>query len=118
MGWSFYLDWLSPYVAKLNPAEASYTGWLMPFPPHWHLGGVSILVIVAAVIGVIAMVTYNILRPAFFRGEVLNERTPTLVPELTGLPAGFPPSIGRDDVPPNAPLVPPGYESSGPNRLE
>jgi amino acid transporter len=119
MGWSFYLDWLSPYVAKLNPAEASYTGWLMPFPPHWHLGGVSILVIVAAVIGVIAMVTYSILRPAFFRGEVLNERTPTLVPELTGLPAGFPPSIGRDDVPANAPLVPPEYdEPTGPNPIE
>jgi amino acid transporter len=107
LGWSMYLDWLSPYAKNYNPAEASFTGWQMTFPPHWAIGGVGILVIAAAIVGLIAMVTYSIIRPAFFRGEVLNKNTPTLVPEVTGVPAGFPPQIGRDDVPSNKPLVPP-----------
>jgi amino acid transporter len=109
MGWSMYLDWLNPYAKHYNPAEASFTGWQMTFPPHWAIGGVGILVLAAAIVGVIAMVGYNIARPAFFRGEVLNKNTPTLVPEDTGVPAGFPPQIGRDDVPPDAPLVPPNF---------
>ena len=87
-------------IEHYNPAEASYTGWQMPFPPHWAIGGVAVLVIGAAIVGLIAMVAYSIARPAFFRGEVLNKNTPTLVPETTGVPAGFPPQIGRDDVPP------------------
>jgi amino acid transporter len=107
LGWSMYLDWLNPYAKNFNPAEASFTGWQMTFPPHWAIGGVGILVVAAAIVGLISMVAYSIVRPAFFRGEVLNKNTPTLVPEATGVPAGFPPQIGRDDVPPNKPLVPP-----------
>jgi amino acid transporter len=110
LGWSMYLDWLSPYAKNLNPAEASFTGWQMTFPPHWAIGGVAILVVAAAIVGLISMVAYSIVRPAFFRGEVLNRNTPTLVPEATGVPAGFPPQIGRGDVPPNQPLVPPGLD--------
>jgi amino acid transporter len=110
LGWSMYLDWLNPYAKNYNPAEASFTGWQMTFPPHWAVGGVGILVVSAAVVGLIAMVSYSIVRPAFFRGEVLNKNTPTLVPEATGVPAGFPPQIGRDDVPPNKPLVPPEFD--------
>jgi amino acid transporter len=113
LGWSFYLDWLNPYATKhYNPAEASFTGWQMTFSPHWAIGGVAILVVLAAVVGIIVMVAYNIARPAFFRGEVLNKNTPTLVPETTGVPAGFPPQVGRDDVPPDAPLVPPDLTGS------
>jgi amino acid transporter len=110
LGWSMYLDWLSPYASNFNPAEASFTGWQMTFPPHWAVGGVAILVVSAAIVGLISMVAYNIARPAFFRGEVLNKNTPTLVPEATGVPAGYPPQIGRDDVPPNQPLVPPEFD--------
>ncbi|HEX3906606.1 MAG TPA: APC family permease [Mycobacteriales bacterium] len=118
LGWSAYLDWLSPYVSNPNPAEASYTGWHLPFPPHWQVGGTGVLVIGAAIVGLVAMVAYNIVRPAFFRGEVLNKNTPTLVPETTGVPAGYPPQIGRGDVPPNAPLVPPELDPpTGPNRV-
>jgi amino acid transporter len=106
--WSLYLDWLSPYAANYNSAESSFTGWQMTFPPHWAIGGAGVLVVGAAIVGVVLMITYNIMRPAFFRGEVLNKNTPTLVPEATGVPAGFPPNVGRDDVPPDAPLVPPG----------
>jgi amino acid transporter len=118
--WSFYLDWLNPYApaSTYNSAEASFTGWQLTFPPHWAVGGVAVLVVTAAVVGLVAMVTYNILRPAFFRGEVLNKNTPTLVPEATGVPAGYPPSIGRGDVPPDMPLVPPEFdEPTGPNPV-
>ena len=90
----------------------------MTFPPHWAVGGVAVLVVGAAIVGLVAMVTYNILRPAFFRGEVLNKNTPTLVPEATGVPAGFPPQIGRADVPPDMPLVPPEFDTpTGPNPV-
>jgi hypothetical protein len=90
----------------------------MPFPPHWDIGGTGVLVVSSAVIGLVAMVVYNIARPAFFRGQVLNRNTPTLVPEATGVPAGYPPNIGRDDVPPSAPLVPPEFdEPTGPNPV-
>lgn len=108
MGWSFYLDWLNPNGS--NSAEASYTSWHLTFPPHWIVGGVAVLVVFSAIVGVISMVSYNVARPAFFRGEVLNKNTPTLVPESTGVPAGYPPQIGRGDVPPNKPLVPPEFD--------
>jgi amino acid transporter len=115
LGWSMYLDWLNPYAKNYNPAEASFTGWQTTFPPHWAVGGVTILVVGAAIVGVIAMVTYSRVRPAFFRGEVLNKNTPTLVPEATGVPAGFPPQVGRGDVPPDAPLVPPDVARGNPS---
>jgi amino acid transporter len=118
LGWSLYLDWLNPYAKNYNPAEASFTGWQMTFPPHWAIGGAGVLVIGAAIVGLVAMVTYSLIRPAFFRGQVLNKDTPTLVPETTGVPAGFPPQIGRGDVPPNAPLVPPDLDPpTGPNPV-
>jgi amino acid transporter len=107
-GWSMYLDWLDPNGG--DPAEASYTSWHLTFAPHWVVGGVAVLVVLAAVVGFLAMTSYSIARPAFFRGEVLNKHTPTLVPEATGVPAGYPPQIGRDDVPPNQPLVPPEFD--------
>jgi amino acid transporter len=119
MGWSAYLDWLNPYAKNYNPTEASFTGWQMTFPPHWAIGGVAVLVVGAAIVGLLAMIIYGLARPAFFRGEVLNKNTPTLVPEMTGVPVGFPPQIGRDDVPPNAPLVPPEFDPpTGPTPLD
>jgi amino acid transporter len=106
-GWSMYLNWLDPNAYDEHPAESSYTSWRVP-GIHWVIGGVAVIIVVAALIGLVSMVVYNAARPAFFRGEVLNRNTPTLVPEATGLPAGFPPQVGRDDVPPDEPLVPPG----------
>ena len=35
LAWSLHDDWLSPNA----DGAASYTGWNMPFPPHWHIGG-------------------------------------------------------------------------------
>ena len=72
LGWNLWYYW--------NPANGS-TSWQMQFPPHWHIGGVFIIDIVALIIGLTIMLAYNAARPAFFRGEVLNRSTPTLVPE-------------------------------------
>jgi amino acid transporter len=77
LGWSFHDDWLSP----LKDGSASYTGWQMGFPPHWHIGGVFLLGVGTFVIGIILMFVWRFVAPAFFRGETLNSSTPTLVPD-------------------------------------
>jgi len=59
----------------------SYTTWTIPFWPHWHMGGVFIIEVITVLIGAVSLIVFKRLRPAFFRGEVLNEDTPTLVPE-------------------------------------
>jgi amino acid transporter len=71
-----------------NPVN-SYTSWTLQFPPHWHIGGVFILDVGALLIGVVLMYVFKAVRPAFFRGEVLNRDTPTRVPEDIGTPVGL-----------------------------
>jgi amino acid transporter len=72
-GWSFYLD-----LKTTGDDEASYT-----FPSIFghSVGGVSVIVVVAAVIGLLLMIIWRIAAPPFFRGETLNRETETLVPE-------------------------------------
>ena len=67
----------------------SYTSWSLPFPPHWHIGGVFLLDVGGLLLGIILMYSYQAFRPAFFRGEVLNRDTPTRVPEDIGTPVGM-----------------------------
>jgi amino acid transporter len=67
----------------------SYTSWTLPFSPHWRIGGVFILDAGVLIVGIILMFVYRGLRPAFFRGEVLNRDTPTRVPEDIGTPVGL-----------------------------
>ena len=67
----------------------SYTGWQMTFPPHWHIGGVFLIDLFALVLGLVLMFVYAAIRPPFFRGEVLNRDTPTMVPEDVGAPVGL-----------------------------
>ena len=71
MVWSIYHDW--------NPVN-SYTSWTMQFPPHWHIGGVFLIDVGTLVLGIVLMLVYAQVRPAYFRGEVLNKSTKTLVP--------------------------------------
>ncbi|HUZ09328.1 MAG TPA: APC family permease [Acidimicrobiales bacterium] len=80
-GYSLVQDW---------GTGSSYTSWTVP-GVHWHIGGVFLIDIGALLLGVVLMLVYSGLRPPYFRGEVLNEDTPTLVPEDvyatdTGLP--------------------------------
>jgi amino acid transporter len=77
----------------------SYTTWTMPFPPHWHMGGVFLIDVVTIIVGIVLMVLYARIRPPYFRGEVLNADTPTMVPEDAGLPIG----IMDDALHPDAP---------------
>jgi amino acid transporter len=80
MVFSFYHYW--------NPTN-SYTSWTLPFSPHWHIGGVFLIDLAALVLGVVLMLVYSGIRPRYFRGEVLNKSTPTLVPESIGTPVGM-----------------------------
>jgi amino acid transporter len=62
---------------------ASYTSWTIPFSPHWRIGGVFLLGFGSLLIGVVLMIVWRLYKPAFFRGEVLNADSPTLVPDGT-----------------------------------
>ncbi|HYA00537.1 MAG TPA: APC family permease [Candidatus Binatia bacterium] len=67
--------------SDFNADTVSFTTWTLPFGPRWVIGGVFLIALVSAVVGLIIMVAWWIARPPFFRGEVLNRSTPTLVPE-------------------------------------
>ena len=62
-------------------AVNSQSTWLMPFSPHWRIGGIFLTGVGALALGVILMLVYRFVSPAFFRGETLNKDTPILVPE-------------------------------------
>jgi amino acid transporter len=80
MFWFLRYNWVTP--------SYSYTTWTIP-GTHRVVGGVIILDIVMIVIGVVLFFVYWSVRPSFFRGEVLNRDTPTLVPEDLGTPVGL-----------------------------
>ena len=72
LGWSFWYYW--------NPGN-SYT----TLDIFGHVfGGTFILDVGGLLIGLILMFAMQSVRPAFFRGEVLNRNTPTLVTEEYG----------------------------------
>jgi amino acid transporter len=73
-GWSLWADW---DVASNN----SFTSWLMPFWPHWYIGGVFLIAFFSALAGLIAGIWLRFAKPAFFRKETLTRATPTLVPD-------------------------------------
>jgi amino acid transporter len=73
-GWSLWADW--DYAAN-----NSFTSWLMPFWPHWYIGGVFVIAFAAAVVGLIAGIWMRFVAPGFFRKETLTRATPTLVPD-------------------------------------
>jgi amino acid transporter len=75
--WSIKDGWLFP-----SDVSSSFTGWSMPFAPHWRIGGVFLIGIVTFLIGVVLMFIWRAKAPAFFRGETLNATTETLVPDV------------------------------------
>ncbi len=80
MGYNLYFYW--------GPGN-SYTSWKMGFWPHWDIGGVFIIDILALIVGIVLVLAYASRRPAYFRGEVLNRDTPTKVPEDLGAEVGL-----------------------------
>jgi amino acid transporter len=79
MGWSFWYYW--------NPANSD-TSWKIPGTSR-VIGGVFILDVGVLILGIVLMYLYRAIRPAYFRGEVLNRDTPTRVPEDLGVPVGL-----------------------------
>jgi amino acid transporter len=73
-GWSLWADW---DVASEN----SYTSWLMPFWPHWYIGGAFVIAFLSALVGLLAGIWVRFAQPAFFRKQTLTRSTPTMVPE-------------------------------------
>ena len=80
LGYNLYFYW--------GPGN-SYTTWHMGFWPHWDIGGVFLIDLISLVLGIVLMYAFAVVRPAFFRGEVLNRDTPTLVPEDLGREVGM-----------------------------
>jgi amino acid transporter len=74
MAWSLKADWNFS-------SNVSYTSWLMPFWPHWLIGGVFLIFFVTAVLGIVLMSIWRLFGRDFFEGRSLNRATPTLVPE-------------------------------------
>ena len=72
LGYNLWFYW--------GPGNSS-TSWHMGFWPHWDIGGVFLIDLIALVVGLVLMVAYAVVAPPFFRGEVLNRDTPTLVPD-------------------------------------
>jgi amino acid transporter len=62
-GFSMYQDW--------NPAN-TYTSWTLPLPPHWQVGGVFVIGVVTALIGVVLMLIARAAYKPFFSGQVLS----------------------------------------------
>ena len=73
-GWSLWADW---DVASTN----SYTSWLMPFWPHWYIGGAFVIAFLSAFVGLICGIWVRFAMPAYFRKQTLTRATPTLAPE-------------------------------------
>jgi amino acid transporter len=73
-GWSIWADW---DVASAN----SYTSWLMPFWPHWYIGGAFLIAFISGLVGLLAGIWIRFAMPAYFRKQTLTRATPTLVPD-------------------------------------
>ena len=73
-GWSIWADW---DVASQN----SYTSWLMPFWPHWYVGGVFVIAFLSGLVGLLAGIWVRFAMPAYFRKQTLTRATATLVPD-------------------------------------
>jgi hypothetical protein len=67
---------------------SSVTSWRVP-GVHWEIGGAFLLAVGSILIGILLMLIYRTVAPPFFRGEVLNRATMTLVPEDVGAPVGL-----------------------------
>jgi amino acid transporter len=58
----------------------SYTMFKVP-GLHWQIGGVFVIVVLSALVGVIFWAYLRITQPAYFKRQTLTRATPTLVPD-------------------------------------
>ena len=78
-GYSLVQDW---------GTGSSFTSWRVP-GVHWEIGGAFLLAVGSILLGFVLMLVYRAISPPFFRGEVLNRDTLTLVPDDVGSPVGL-----------------------------
>jgi amino acid transporter len=78
-GYSLVQDW---------GTGSSFTSWRVP-GVHWEIGGAFLLAVGSILLGFVLMLVYRAISPPFFRGEVLNRDTLTLVPDDVGTPVGL-----------------------------
>jgi amino acid transporter len=64
-GWTIWSAW---DVAT----DDYYTTWLLPFSPHWRIGGAFLVALAAALAGLIGYVAWRVVRPDYFTGETLR----------------------------------------------
>ena len=102
--WSLYVDWNFN-----NVFEESYTSWHLPFPPHSQVGGVFIISIVSALVGVVLLIVWRRFGKDFFAGRSLNRDTPTLVPDDGTVPLVVQPNSPMTG-PSNSPMTGPPSE--------
>ena len=63
LAYDIWFDW--------SPVQ-SYTSWTMQFSPHWHIGGVFIIGVLSALVGVVLMIVSIPVFKDFFSGEVMS----------------------------------------------
>jgi amino acid transporter len=61
-------------------ASNSLTSWTVP-GLGWHIGGIFLIALGAALVGLLGFIYMRVTAPAFFRKQTLTRSTPTLVPD-------------------------------------
>jgi amino acid transporter len=61
-------------------ATNSLTSWTVP-GLRWQIGGIFIIAVAAALVGVLGFIFMRVTAPAFFKKQTLTRGTPTLVPD-------------------------------------
>jgi amino acid transporter len=61
-------------------ASNSLTSWTVP-GLRWHIGGIFVIAVVSALVGVLGFIFMRLTAPAFFKKQTLTRGTPTLVPD-------------------------------------
>jgi amino acid transporter len=69
--WALQTDWT---------ASSGYTFWTVP-GLKWHVGGIFLIALCAAIVGLLGFIFMRVTAPAFFRKQTLTRSTPTLVPD-------------------------------------
>jgi amino acid transporter len=80
------LGWLIMWAAGIYSLQSdwvatnSLTFWTIP-GLHWEVGGIFLIAVGAALVGVLGFIFMRVTAPAFFKKQTLTRGTPTLVPD-------------------------------------
>ncbi len=80
------LGWLIMWAAGIYSLQSdwvatnSLTSWTIP-GLHWEVGGIFLIALGAALVGVAGFIFMRVTAPAFFKKQTLTRGTPTLVPD-------------------------------------